>query len=235
MSKTNVIKFVTDDAYIYDHRPMAPSLKYAPEWWKRLPKNFSTQQLDARVFNPTMKQCPGFVELYKHSFALPVDNEIEISEYITADDKLGIRYYPEDSGSVHPDVQTGNAFNEHYHHFKISCRYSFATETPDNFLMTNNFWGDRLNIHVVNGVLPIGKNAVPLRINMYIPKGFGVLKFNYGDIITHAIPLSGKKYIVEKEFMMGEDYRKYHRYNESLMRAHLTGSKIRKEMNNDTE
>ena len=65
MSKTNVIKFVTDDAYIYDHRPMAPSLKYAPEWWKRLPKNFSTQQLDARVFNPTMKQCPGSVS-YTH-------------------------------------------------------------------------------------------------------------------------------------------------------------------------
>ena len=41
MSKTNVIKFVTDDAYIHDHRPMAPSLKYAPEWWKKLPKNFS--------------------------------------------------------------------------------------------------------------------------------------------------------------------------------------------------
>ena len=235
MSKTNVIKFVTDDAYIYDHKPMAPSLKYAPEWWKKLPKHFVSPKENEPLMNPTMKGCPGFIELYKHSFALALDCEIELSEFITDDNKVALRYWPENAGSIHPDVQTGDAFGDRYHHFKANCRYSFATETPENFLMTNNFWGDRLNIHVVNGVLPVGKNAVPLRINMYIPKGFGVLKFSYGDIITHAIPLSGKKYIVEKEFMMGEDYHKYHRYSESLMRAHLSGSKIRKEMNNDTE
>lgn len=233
MSKTNVIKFVTDDAYIHDHKPMAPSLKYAPEWWKKLPRHFVSQRENDSVLNPTIKGCPGFVELYKYSFALPLDLEFEISEYITEDNKLGLRYYPEDAGSVHPDVQTGNAFSDRYHHFKVSCRYSFATESSDNFLITNNFWGDRLNIHVLNGVLPASKNAVPLRINMYIPKGFGVLKFHYGDIIAHAIPLSDKKYVVEKKLMMGDEYRKYHKYNEVLQRAHLDGAKIRKELAND--
>ena len=49
MSKTNVIKFVTDDAYIYDHKPMAPSLKYAPEWWKKLPRHFVSQRENDNV------------------------------------------------------------------------------------------------------------------------------------------------------------------------------------------
>lgn len=234
MSKTNVIKFVTDDAYIYDHKPMAPSMKYAPEWWKKLPRHFVAPETTNPVLNPTMKGCPGFIDLYKYSFALPLDLEFELSEFVTDDNKIGIRYCPEDAGTIHPDVQTGDAFSERYHHFKISCRYSFATEDADDFLITNNFWGDKLNIHVVNGVMRTCKHAVPLRINMFLPKGFGVLKFNYGDIIAHAIPLSGKKYVVEKEFMIGDEYTKYHKYHSVLSRAHLDGTRIRKEMNDDS-
>ena len=234
MSKTNVIKFVTDDAYIHDYRPMAPSLKYAPEWWKKLPRHFVSQDEAHPVVNPSMKGCPGFIDLYKNSFALPVDCEIELSEFILDDNKVALRWWPEHAGSIHPDVQTGNAFSDRYHHFKVSCRYSFATESSDNFLITNNFWGDRLNIHVLNGVMPSTKNALPLRINMYIPKGFGYLKFNYGDIIAHAIPLSGKKYVVEKKLMMGDEYVKYHRYHQVLARTRLDATKIRREISDDT-
>ena len=230
MSETNVIKFVTDDAYIYDHKPMAPSMKYAPEWWKKLPKHFVSQGTHNPVLNPTMKGCPGFIDLYKHSFALPLDLELELSEFVTDDNKIGIRYAPEDAGSIHPDEQSGDAFVERYHHFKIHHRWSFATETPENFLITNNFWGDKLNIHVVNGVMPVSKNALPMRINMFIPKGFGHLRFKYGDIIAHVIPLSGKKYVVEKELMIGEEYDKYHKYIKVFGRAHLDATRIRKEM-----
>lgn len=230
MSKTNVIKFVTDDAYIYDHRPMAPSLKYAPEWWKKLPRRMVSQDPRNAHLNPTAKGCPGFVDLYKYSFALPIDMELELSEYVTEDNKIGLRWTSEDAGSIHPDVQTGGAFADRYHHFKIHHKWSFATETPENFLITNNFWGDRLNIHVLNGVMTICKNAVPMRTNMFIPKGFGSLRFKYGDIIAHAIPLSGKKYVVEKEHMIGEEYDKYHRYNITFSRAHLDAKRIRKEM-----
>ena len=123
----NVIKFVTDDAYIHDYKPMAPSLKYAPEWWKKLPRHFVSQDETQPLMNPTMKGCPGFIDLYKNSFALPLDLELEISEFLTDDNKIGIRYSPESAGSIHPDVQTGSAFSERYHHFKIVCRYSFVT------------------------------------------------------------------------------------------------------------
>ena len=229
----NVIKFVTDDAYIYDHKPVAPSMKYAPEGWQQLPQTFVSPAPSNPVLNPTMKTCPGFIDLYKYSFALPLDLEFELSEFVTDDNKIGIRYGPNNAGMIHPGEQMGHAFDERYHHFKIHLRYSFATETPENFLLTNNFWGDKLNIHVVNGVLPVGKNALPMRINMFIPKGFGYLTFKNGDIIAHVIPLSGKKYVVEKEFMIGEEYKKYHRYMETFSRLHLNASKVRKDMNND--
>ena len=65
MSKTNVIKFVTDDAYIYDHKPMAPSMKYAPEWWKKLPRHFVAPETTNPVLNPTMKGCPGFINFWE--------------------------------------------------------------------------------------------------------------------------------------------------------------------------
>ena len=233
MSKTNVIKFVTDDAYIYDYKPMAPSMKYAPEWWKKLPKHFVSPEIYHPVKNPTVKGCPGFIELYKHSFALPLDLEFELSEFLTDDNRIGLRYFPETAGSIHPDEQSGHAFAEGYHHFKIHHRWSFATETLERFLVTNNFWGDRLNIHVVNGVMPIYNKPTPMRTNMFIPKGFGHLHFKYGDIVAHIIPLSGKKYVVEKELMIGEEYEKYHKYNKTFGRAHLSSTRIRKEMEND--
>lgn len=223
MFNKNIIKFVTDDALLYEKRPVAPSLSYAPAWWKSLDKDFVT---DNGWISSTVKTCPGFVDLYKNSFALPIDRQMQIQE---RDGR--ILWIPEDAGESHADFQTNDFFKNDFYHLKISLNYSICTgkNNKDKFLITNNFWGDRKNIHVLNGVIQPSAPFM-IRINMFIPKGFGMLTFEHGDILAHIIPLSGKKYRIKREFLFGEKFNEYHKASLVISKGFRT-TVLRRDLN----
>lgn len=60
----------TTDPQVYEHAKIQQAGKFIPDWWKSLPKD---------VPFPTMRQCAGFIDLYKKSFVLPLWSDLDVS------------------------------------------------------------------------------------------------------------------------------------------------------------
>lgn len=55
----------------------APSNKYIPSWWKKMPRSGFNSNLNKEVF--TAKACPSFVDYFSQGYILPAWSDMEVT------------------------------------------------------------------------------------------------------------------------------------------------------------
>jgi len=133
--KKYVVDFVTNDFKTYEYFPIEKSNRFIPDWWKNIPEQYSNDVFKTKgnTLN-TLKRCPGFLDVYKHSYTLPlwteceiiIDKDINEDGYsVMASDGTGI--------TSHPSFQAGKFMSSNsLIHFKFHSPWmGYSTKRKD--------------------------------------------------------------------------------------------------------
>ena len=75
--KKVVIDAFTHMRTAYEYFPIDYAIKFVPEWWKSLPKEYTkTTNLGLNLNISTLKRCNGFLDLYARGFVLPMWSDL---------------------------------------------------------------------------------------------------------------------------------------------------------------
>jgi|TARA_B100001094_G_scaffold167978_1_gene162472 hypothetical protein len=201
---TTKLMFLTKESNLYAEI-LNPRYNLFPDWWRGLNK----QDI------PTMKTCPGFVDLLKTTITVPLwkDYHIRYSDKIENISVPGVtdKQQMEEWIHFHPSEQYGNHFNN-YLHLKLKNPWMTICNDNTRFLMTDATWHrDQFESYsVLTGELEFRYQS-SCHVNIFIPKSktTQVLKLEAGDPICYLKPLTDRTVEIEAKKVSTEEWFSY--------------------------
>lgn len=205
---------VTLDCFTYSRAAfelfkLESGVQYLPEWWKKLPRSHSNGPWDINP-TPTMKKCPGMVNLYSKGFVLPMWSDLNVR---IEKDGGGFQWQFSDCCSniiSHPlEVQAPGWLGEKYFNLKFSSPWAIDTKSDVNFIMVAPQFNykdfDRLTL--VNGIVDF-KHQHALNANFIAEfKSFEqILEYKAGEPLAMVLPLSDKKIKLKMHLIGREEW-----------------------------
>lgn len=78
-SKKLTVDFITSDYKSYEYFPIDKSNKFIPQWWKDIPQEYDSETFKTKANRRnTLKRCPGFMDVFRYSYTLPLWTSCEI-------------------------------------------------------------------------------------------------------------------------------------------------------------
>ena len=175
-SKKIVLDCFTDNPFYYETARINHAIKYLPEWWKKLPTNKEINYLsmDVNVKKSTVKNCPGFIDLYKKSLVIPHWNETRIK--VNSDGTYDWLSSHETTIENHPRKQFDGWFlNAPLAQVKFVCPWFVRSKENLQLFFAEPLWNnENINdLRIIPGVVNT-KYISELNINCLIepnPKG----------------------------------------------------------------
>lgn len=207
--KEIVVDCFTSNLAIHDVFPIQPSIKFLPEWWKKLPST-TTQTINSiEVSNGTIKICDGFISYYKNSITIPMWCDLGVKT--TSEGSWNYLFAgtePTAEGvTSHNRDEYGPAF-DNYIHLKIMSPWIISEKTGVNFLFTYPFWNnfDKKGYPLVPPGIVEYKHQNTSNVNVFFKKENSQFIFNSGDALVNLIPLTDKKVIVKNHLVTPNEY-----------------------------
>ena len=188
----------------YELTPIAKASKTIPEWWKELPRN--QPQFDFKTYkdpraNMNMKNCYGFVELYKKGIVIQSWSDFKFS---TENGRLNFFCSHGLHPQSHSTSQRGKGFGNYYH-TKLISPWKFKEKTGVQFIFLGAEWAlEKLTAKIPPGVLAFDFNS-GVNVNMMFPFNSPDQEIRMGDPLVHIIPLS-EKILVHHNHIISKEY-----------------------------
>lgn len=181
---------------------------FIPEWWKNAEKSYMADDLYKM---PTIRTCPGILDLYKKGFMIPIWTDIAFKvsdnnyQWQCADRATEI--------SIH-DSKQWEAFADadKFGHLKIMSEWSIRTNKNVDWLFTEPYWNTGIDkkYSISPGVLNAYHTNMPLNIQMMIDKSSDYrFDITAGEPLVHMIPLSDKEIEIKTHVVSDSDWKKY--------------------------
>lgn len=199
--KKIVVDAFTTNHAAYELFPPAPAKRYIPDWFKKM-DNIVHLEIDSEnmpgLTSPagTLKNCPGFLDLYKTGFMIPAWSDFLV--YTNAKGGIHIET-PQQSGlkevfEQHTDWQFGKPKNTTFDnliHAKLNCPWSFKEKSGVKFFFGSPSWNNYPSVipNIIPGVIDWRYN-IAANINMFFPKRDAKYDITAGHPLAHIIPLS---------------------------------------------
>jgi hypothetical protein len=208
--KPLIVTLFTDNESAYKFSRPQKAAHFIPDWWKALPKKtYRDEQVPSVMSSiPTMKTCPGFVDLYSRGFIHPMwsDFQVEVSP------NKDYQYQYADKVSVaheHVDHQmAGNPYLRTHNHLKLISPWAVREDSGVKFTLIAPMWNGfgAEDVLVPPGVADY-KYGLELNLNLFIrrypePK---VYEFSFGQPLTHFIPMSDRPLKLVYELVSEEE------------------------------
>lgn len=199
--KTITVDFITNDYKSFEYFPIDKSNKFIPQWWKDIPQQYENENFKTKGMRVnTLKRCPGFMDVFKYSYTLPLwtDCEIVVDKNINEDGYSTLAV--DGSGiSSHPASQGGNFLTSNsLIHFKFhSPWYGYSTKKRD--LLWNWAPASWNNPSLINKLMiPTAfrnfRGGTSTNIHTFMDSSIDdVLYINAGTPMIHMIPMTDKK------------------------------------------
>jgi len=134
-SKKVIVDFITFDYKTYEYFPIDKSNKFIPQWWKDIPQEYGNNLFKTKANRlNTLKRCPGFMDVFRYSYTMPLWTSCEI----IVDDRAGEHGYSTfcaDGSTIdsHPASQAGNFLTSNsLIHFKFNAPwYGYSSKKRD--------------------------------------------------------------------------------------------------------
>lgn len=201
--KQIVLDCFTYDELIMQTAPIAPAMKYVPEWWKNLPATYNENFFPAA----TTKSCVGIIDYYKKSIALPLWSDLCI------DINDGMYKWQFSDGEtktiVHNTAAQAKGLLPNHGHMKIVSPWAFKTKEDIYWTWsqpTYNFDESVSGIKVLPGVINYLRQ-VSTHINMLVPLNQKrQYMLQHGQVMAHLTPLFDGKVRIERHLISKEKY-----------------------------
>lgn len=211
----------------YNLYPIKPAIKFIPDWWRSMPNKHITKEFNPALAGvevpiPTLKNCPGVIDLYKKGFIVPLWADLVVKN---TPDKVLVDFV-DNSGlpTEHPRYQYDPAFQD-YNHFKINSPWCVVERTGVEWIelpCTWNLLPLKATFHVLHGVLKFNIQH-DTNINIFVAKANNDLVHLKGGVpVAHWVPLSDRN-IKLKLHQLGEQ-EFYDRFKFSRSRTRTIGS-----------
>lgn len=196
LQKPIYVDFFTFDPMVYEFFKISEGRNFLPDWWKKIPNKMYCGDNHTPSFQiPTMKKCPGLIELYKQSFILPLWTDIDIvvkRHQCTA--SVSDRMTKIDS---HDKIQRGSYLDDNrYHHLKIISPWVASTKSNINFLVSSCSFSNE--VFIDSFFIPNGIRSFEVSSSTNI-HGFTRIDHDHnfciesGTPLIHLFPLTDKK------------------------------------------
>jgi len=202
--KKVVLNCYTSNKSAYDLFSINYTKNFIPEWWKKVPKayRYGDNFHDA----PTIKTCPGFIDLYKKGVMVPLWSDLEIQsnrddyKYQFADQHSSIDYN-------HPDAIGSVVHTMDVHSIKLTSPWLFECSHDIEWLYVSPTWNtETMDIHTVPGIVKFN-HAIRSNINLMIRKGLDHnVSLSAGTPIVQIVPLTDRNIEVKCHYISRAEF-----------------------------
>lgn len=171
------VVFSTDNQKVFDEHPVVPAKKMYPEWIKHIPKHST----------PTLKSCPGVINLYKHGYILPAWTDMF---FIINPDK-SYKFEAADMNTfvfTHPEEEYYGFFSDHVQ-IKIVSPWEIKTISKKTMALEPTWNHCQSIFRIVPGIADTDYYPQCTNIQTFWPtKSYTYeIKINKGDALLHFI------------------------------------------------
>lgn len=228
--KPIVLHCASDRHDVFTFAPVQRSMKFIPEWWKKLPDSVNVN--DNFFPSPTMKSCFGFLELYRRGAVIPLWSELALKV-----GPVGENYYRYQFADLRSEI-TSHAPGQHndaykptrFQHIKLESPWKFFCKEEIPFLCIEPTWSliHIKNLKMLPGILEFkyqhGTNQnffierIDVEQNFIVP---------FLTPIMHLVPLSDrplKIILVEDEKLIRKAFT--HLRTSTFLKKYLVNKKI---------
>lgn len=141
-----VLHAYTNDSLVYENFPISKASQYMPSWWKNIPSTLYREGAVTETPSnelPTMRKCPGFVELFKNSFVYPLWADLQIDVKGSSSSMYDYRFGFEHEYSLtsHPEHDRGEFLPANkFIHIKTPSVWVFNTEENIDWMTFGATW-----------------------------------------------------------------------------------------------
>jgi len=133
--KKITVDFITADYKAYDYFPIDKSNKFIPQWWKDIQQEYKDERFKTKANRiNTLKRCPGFMDVFRYSYTLPLWTSCEI----ILDKRINEEGYSTAAAdgteiTSHPSLQAGRFMpSNSLIHFKFHSPWlGYSTKSKD--------------------------------------------------------------------------------------------------------
>lgn len=195
-------------ADVYEACPIVKASKALPKWWKDLPPsrldfNHETQENPRRFVN--MRNCMGFLELYKNGVILE-----SWSDYVIKSTQEDYQFFFSNgvAPTHHHKSEYGHAFSD-YHHVKLMSPWLMREKTGVKWAWFGAEWSlEAYDFKVVTGIIRYDI-ACGTNVNLMVPKSGKTYEIRMGQPLVHIVPLTEKRLTVKNHLLSIEEYKKH--------------------------
>lgn len=192
VKKKIILDCFTYDEQIIQTAPITLATKQLPSWWKKLPSSYTR---DGGFFPlPTMKNCAGMIDFYKHSVAFPLWSDLAIS---VNNGTYSWQFAHKDTIAKFHDINSdATGFLSNYAHLKLISPWVFQCKEDINWVWsqpTYNFDDQILDITVLPGIVNYSRLSnshinIVFRANQQ--KNY---MLSHGQVMVNLTPMSDRK------------------------------------------
>ena len=231
-SKTVHLDCFTYRPEVYEYYPIDYSHKFYPDWWKKLPKNYTSEEFWGR--NATMKTCLGFNLFYSNSITIPLWTDMDIK--LDKGNSIELRFADQTTtGGTHSSLQSSGMLNENeYSHFKLQSPWRFTCKEEVRWTWTQTLY----NFYNVGDIIiPPGivdyKYQHGTNINMFINllNNKKLMSLDANQPLVNITPLSEKKVKLHTHLVDEKEFGKISLkgFSGKFINKYLNGKKINQE------
>jgi hypothetical protein len=193
------------------------SKNFLPDWWKAVPKSY--RYADNFFDAPTIKSCPGFIDLYKKGIMIPLWSDLEIKS-----DKEGYNYqFADQESSIefnHPDTMNSFTHTLDTHSLKITSPWLLECSHDVDWLFVNPIWNHQtMDMTTVPGIVRF-KHPIRSNINIMIKRNLAHnISLGAGTPIVHMIPLTDRNIEIKCHYISRAEFQE----RETIVRPYFFG------------
>jgi len=196
--KKIVVDAFTKNPAAYELFPIQDAKRYIPDWFKEIPASQKMRHPNnSDIYDEvgTLKNCPGFINLYKTGFIIPTWCDIQVQLQESGEHDVYQAGYDNRSDHVsHPPYQWGapkNTTFDNLIHIKFHPPWQIKEKSGINFLLTAPTWNQYPSMipNIVPGVIN-AEYSLPPNINTFWPKKSCRYKMEAGTPFAHLVPLT---------------------------------------------
>jgi len=203
--KKVVLDCFTYDELVMQTAPIAPAMKYIPNWWRQLDNTY----IPDKTFFPTatMKTCAGMVDYYKKSIALPLWSDLCVE---VSNNNYKWQFSDRETPAIIHDIRKqATGFAENHGHMKIMSPWAFKTKEDLYWTWSQpiyNLEESVMGIKVLPGVVNYYRQ-VSTHINLIVPLSHPKkFMFSQGQALVHLTPMCDRKVDIVRHLVSRNEY-----------------------------
>lgn len=206
--KQLVLDCFTTNPSVYEFSKIQDAKHFIPDWWKETPK---TLQHPATFFpKPTIKTCPGVIDLYKRGAIMPLWTDLAVE--VGAKGESEYRWQFADTMStaeVHPATQYNNYYHKYdYAHLKLNSPWLLRSNKEVYFAWTQPTYNmENLTEYVVLPGVCNHRYMSTSNINLFFIKKVETrtVMLDAGQPLVHLLPFSDENLTVVTHLITDEE------------------------------